>query len=138
MIDALPTTPLAAMAFQWDRQTRYMLDIGLSPVVGATVVTERAWEKIAAADRQKLLEAAAVVQRRLQSEVPKQDLGAVLVMTQRGLTMTKAAGSEWRAEAETLATTMRGEMVPRDIYDLATKERNAFRQQEGSKVKGQK
>jgi TRAP-type transport system periplasmic protein len=140
MIDALPTTPLAAMAFQWDRQTKYMLDIGLSPVVGATVVSERAWNRIATADRQKLLEAAAVVQKRLQAEVPKQDLGAVLVMTQRGLTMTKASGSEWRAEAETLATTMRGEMVPRDIYDLALKERNAFRQQQGqeSKVKGQR
>jgi TRAP-type C4-dicarboxylate transport system substrate-binding protein len=133
MIDALPTTPLAAMAFQWDRQTKYMLDIGLSPVVGATVVTERAWNRIAAADRQKLMEAAAVVQKKLQADVPKQDLGAVLVMTQRGLSMTKASGSEWRAEAETLATTMRGEMVPRDIYDLATKERNAFRQ---LKVKG--
>jgi hypothetical protein len=43
--------------------------------------------------------------------------------------MTKASGAEWRAEAETLATTMRGQMVPRDIYDLAMKERNAFRQQ---------
>jgi hypothetical protein len=60
--------------------------------------------------------------------VPKQDIAAVLVMSQRGLTMTKASGSEWRAEIETLATTMRGEMVPRDIYDLALKERNAFRQ----------
>ena len=41
MIDALPTPPLAALAFQWYRQTPYMLDIGLAPVVGASVITKQ-------------------------------------------------------------------------------------------------
>jgi len=129
MIEALPTTPLAALAFQWYRQTPYMVDIGLSPVVGATVMTRRAWNGIAAADRAKLLDAAAVVEKRLQTEVPSQDVAAVLLMSQRGLTTTKASGPEWRAQAEMAARTMRGEMVPKDIFDLATKARNAFRQQ---------
>jgi ribosomal protein S6E (S10) len=50
-------------------------------------------------------------------------------MQQQGLTVTKAAGPEWRAEGERLAQTMRGEMVPRDIFDLALKERDAYRAQ---------
>src|SRR5262245_15721390 len=45
MIDAMPTPPLAALAFQWNRQAPYMLDIGLAPVVGATVVSARAWKR---------------------------------------------------------------------------------------------
>ena len=45
MIDALPTTPLAALLFQWYKQTPYMLDIGLAPVVGATVVDEEDVER---------------------------------------------------------------------------------------------
>ena len=46
---------------------------------------------------------------------------------QRGLTVTKATGPEWRTQADALAKTMRGEMVPPDIFDLATKARDAFR-----------
>ena len=41
MIEGLPTPPVAALAFQWNRQTPYMLDIGLAPVVGATVITQQ-------------------------------------------------------------------------------------------------
>lgn len=128
MIEGLPTPPVAALAFQWNRQTPYMLDIGLAPVVGATVVTRKTWTRIPEADRVKLLASAAGVEKRLQVDVPKQDALAVLLMQQQGLTVTKASGPEWRTEADKLGTTMRGEMVPKDIFDLAMKERDAFRQ----------
>jgi TRAP-type C4-dicarboxylate transport system substrate-binding protein len=129
MIDAMPTTPLAALAFQWNRQTPYMLDVGLAPVVGATVVSSRTWKRIPEADRAPLLRAAAAVDQRLRAEVPKQDAFAVALMSQQGLTVTKATGDDWRREAEALAQAMRGEMVPDDIFDLAVKARAAFRQQ---------
>jgi len=41
--------------------------------------------------------------------------------------VTKADGAEWRAQADGLAKTMRGEMVPADIFDLALKARGEFR-----------
>jgi TRAP-type C4-dicarboxylate transport system substrate-binding protein len=129
MIEGLPTPPVAALAFQWNRQTPYMLDIGLAPVVGATVITRKAWLRIADADRVKLAESALAVEKRLQVDVPKQDAFAVMLMQQQGLTVTKASGPEWRQEGEVLAATMRGEMVPKDIFDLALKERDAFRKQ---------
>ena len=59
MVEAVPTTPLAALLYQWYKQTPNMLDIGLAPVVGATIVTKKAWNAIAAADRPKLLVSAA-------------------------------------------------------------------------------
>jgi TRAP-type transport system periplasmic protein len=128
MIEGLPTPPVAALAFQWNRQTPYMLDIGLAPVVGATVINRKTWLRIPEADRTKLQAAADAVEKRLQGDVPKQDALAMAMMQQQGLTVTKAEGPEWRKEAETLAATMRGEMVPRDIFDLAVKERDALRQ----------
>src|SRR4051812_17056320 len=128
MLDALPTPPLAAMAFQWYKQTPYMLDIGLTPLVGATVVTKKAWDAISAADRMKMLEIAAAVEKQLQVEVPKQDSLAVMLMGNQGLKVTKATGPEWRQEAEQLGQTMRGQMVPADVFDMAVKERDAFRQ----------
>jgi len=128
MIEGLPTPPLAALAFQWNRQTPYMLEIGLAPLVGATIITRKTWTRISEGDRAKLLETALSLEKRLQTEVPKQDTFAVGLMQQMGLKVTKPTGPEWRQEAETLARTMRGEMVPKDVFDLAQKERDAFRQ----------
>ena len=127
MIEGLPTTPLAAMLFQWYRQTPYMLELGLAPIVGADVITKKAWNAIPEADRAKMLAAADGVEKRLQVEVPKLDANAVATMTKNGLTVTKATGPEWRAQLDGLAKTMRGEMVPQDIFDLAAKTRDEFR-----------
>jgi TRAP-type C4-dicarboxylate transport system substrate-binding protein len=127
MIEGLPTTPLAAMLFQWYRHTPYMLELGLAPIVGADVITKKAWNAITEADRAKILVAADGVEKRLQVEVPKLDANAVATMTKNGLTVTKATGPEWRAQLDGLARTMRGEMVPQDIFDLATKARDEFR-----------
>jgi hypothetical protein len=69
------------------------------------------------------------VQKRLQVDVPKQDAAAIAEMSKRGLTVTKASGPEWRAQADALAGTLRGEMVPTDMFDLALKARDAFRKQ---------
>jgi TRAP-type C4-dicarboxylate transport system substrate-binding protein len=132
MVEALPTPAGAAMAFQWYRQTPYMLDIRLAPVVGATVVAKKNWDSIPEADRAKMLQSAAAVEKRLQDGVPKQDALAILAMSQQGLKISKATGPEWKQEGEVLAKTMRGEMVPPDIFDLALKERTAYRQQKAA------
>ena len=41
------------------------------------------------------------------------------------------AAAEFRAAADQLASTMRGNMVPADIYDMAVQERDAFRKSKG-------
>jgi TRAP-type C4-dicarboxylate transport system substrate-binding protein len=133
IVDAVPTTPLAALLFQWYKQTPNMLDIGLTPVVGAGVVTKKAWNMIPAADRPKLLAAAAVLQKRLQDDVPKQDAAAITEMQRRGLTVAKASGPEWRKETDSLAATMRGQMVPKEIFDEGVRARDAYRKQHASK-----
>jgi TRAP-type transport system periplasmic protein len=127
MLEGLPTTPLAAMLFQWDRQTPYMLELGLAPIVGAGVITTKAWKAIPDADKPKLLAAAAGVEQRLRVEVPKLDASAVEQMVKRGLTVTKPVGPEWRTQLDGLAKTMRGDSVPPEIFDLALKARDEFR-----------
>ena len=127
MIDGMPSTPLYAMFLQWNRQTPYMLDIGLAPIVGASVISQKAWKAIPDADKPKLLEAAAGVEQRLRVEVPKLDENAVAIMSKNGLTVTKAVGPEWKTQLDSLAKTMRGQMVPPDIFDLAVKAREEFR-----------
>ena len=57
---------------------------------------------IAPADREKLLVAAAGLQKRLQEDVPKQDAVAITEMQRRGMTVAKANGPEWRKETDSL------------------------------------
>ena len=132
MIDALPTTPLASMAFQWYKQTPYMLDLGISPIVGATVVTKKTWDSISVADRAKMSEIALKVEQQLKADVPKGDGLATLVMQNQGLKVTKGTGPEWQQLGDNLGQTMRGKMVPPDVYDLALKERDAYRQRKAA------
>ena len=135
MIDALPTTPIAAVSFQWFKQTPYMLDVGISPIVGATVLNKKTWDALSAADRAKITEISLKVEKQLQVDVPKQDGLATLLMQNQGLKVTKGTGQEWQQLADNLGQTMRGKMVPPDVYDMALKERDAFRQRKAAESK---
>lgn len=128
MIDALPTTPLAALSLQWFRQTPYMHSLGLAPVVGAVVVSTRAWEKLPADQRAAMLEAARAAGKKLQEEVPVQDERAIEEMKSRGLTVTGGEEAVWRSEGQTFADSMRGKMVSPEVFDQVLAARTAFRE----------
>jgi TRAP-type C4-dicarboxylate transport system substrate-binding protein len=131
MIDTIPSTPLAALAFQWYRQTPYMLDVKLGPLAGATVITSRAWGQISAADQALLLQHAARLDQRLRVDVPKQDDQSIGEMEKRGLKVVRVSGTPngatFLSKAREYAQAMRGALVPEDVFDLAVKERDAFR-----------
>jgi TRAP-type transport system periplasmic protein len=130
MIDAAPNPPYAALVFQIFRDAKYMLDIRVAPLVGALVVTTEAWNKVEAADQAVLTATTKALEQKLLAEAPKQDADSVATMKTRGLTVTTldAAGlASFRAEAEKMTASMRGTLVPADIFDMAVRERDAFR-----------
>jgi len=58
------------------------------------------------------------------------DADSIAAMEKRGLKvqkLTPAAAAEFRAAADTLTATMRGGMVPADVFDAAMAARTAFR-----------
>lgn len=126
MIDAVPTTPAAMLFFQWYTRAPYMLDVPLAPLVGATVLTRKAWLSIPETDRPAIAEAARTLEQRLRREIPKQDDEAVQVMRGKGLTVSPGNASDWRREGERYAADMKA-MVPDDVFALAVRERDAFR-----------
>lgn len=134
MINATPMPPYLAISLQLTGTAKYMLDINVDPLIGALIITDKAWSKIDAADRDKVVAAAKVMGATLQTKVPAQDALSVVAMQSKGLKVTKldAAGvAAFRAEADKLAATMRGNMVPADVYDLAVQARDAFRKSHG-------
>ena len=135
MIDTAPSPPYGALVLQFFRDAPYMLDIRVGPLLGATVITTESWNRIAEGDRAKMSEAARAMEQTLRANVSKVDASSIVEMQKRGLTVTKVDGAalaEFRSSAEKLAPTMRGTIVPADIYDLALRERNAFRQARGA------
>ena len=134
MIDAAPSPPYPALLLQMFRDAKYMLDVSIVPLPGAVVMTEEAWNKLDAADRPAVLAAAKIFEKRVVAEAPKVYEDSVATMNTRGLTVTTldpATAATFRGEAERLVTTMRGSMVPEDIYDAALRERDAFRKMNG-------
>jgi TRAP-type C4-dicarboxylate transport system substrate-binding protein len=62
-IDAVETLPLYALSSQYYRVTKHMTELNFVPLVGATVVTEDAWEAIPQETRAALMDAAAEAAR---------------------------------------------------------------------------
>jgi TRAP-type C4-dicarboxylate transport system substrate-binding protein len=132
LIEAVPITPVAALFLQWYRTAPHMIEIGLSPLVGATVLTKKTWKALSEEDRATLRAAAGRTQERLREAVPRQDREAIAEMERRGLTVAKPSDADaWRELGNRFATLMRGSYVPEALFDRAVAERDAFRSRQG-------
>jgi TRAP-type C4-dicarboxylate transport system substrate-binding protein len=134
LIDTAPYPPYLAMTLRIFDDAKYMLDLKIAPLVGALLITQSAWNRISPDDRAKMTAAAQALETRVRAEAPAQDAESVKVMSSRGLqviTLDPKALGEFRAAAGQLVTTMRGSMVPADVYDIALQERDAFRKAKG-------
>jgi TRAP-type C4-dicarboxylate transport system substrate-binding protein len=129
-INAAPIPPVYAVALQIFKDAPHMLDVRLAPLVGATVMTDAAWNKISPEDRAKMLAAASVMEQQINTQAPGLDAKSIAAMKTAGLqivTLDAKAVAEFRGAAENLGATQRGAMIPSDVYDLAVHEREAFR-----------
>lgn len=136
LIDAAPSPAYAASLIQLHRSADYMLDIRVAPLIGATIVAARVWKEISPEDQAKMLAAGQIMEKRLDTEVPGQDAKAISDMQMRNkkfqvIKLDAAGLASFRTEAAQLVTTMRGQMVPADMFDLAVKERDAYRKSQG-------
>jgi TRAP-type C4-dicarboxylate transport system substrate-binding protein len=134
LIDTAPNPPYLALNLQIFRDAKYMLDIHIAPLVGAMIMSNAAWNKITAEDKSKVTAAAEALEKRVHAEAPPQDAESVKQMVARGLqviTLDAKAAAEFRSAATQLNQSMRGSMVPPDIYDMAVQERDAVRKSKG-------
>jgi TRAP-type C4-dicarboxylate transport system substrate-binding protein len=134
LIDTAPYPPYIALTLQIFRDAKYMLDVHAAPFVGATIISADSWNKISADDQAKVMAAAKAMETRIRAEGPKQDADSLTAMEARGLVVNKPdakTAADFRAAANKLNASMRGAMVPADIYDLAIATRDAYRKSKG-------
>jgi TRAP-type C4-dicarboxylate transport system substrate-binding protein len=120
LIEALPATPLAALALQWFRPAPHMLDHRFAPLLGALVLTKGAWEKLSAADRAELLRLALASETKLFAEIPRREEEAVAEMAKRGLIVAKEPAGDaekWLRLGREFQQRFRAHTVPPEIFD---------------------
>jgi len=136
-IDTAPMPLVYAVALQVFRDAPYMLDLPVGPLVGATVITDTAWNKVSPEDRQKMIEAARLMEEQLQEQAPSLDAKCIDEMRNTGalkpVTLDPGGVAAFRTTLARLALSQRGVLVPADVFDLALKERDAFRSAKGAR-----
>jgi TRAP-type C4-dicarboxylate transport system substrate-binding protein len=143
-IDAVPTTALYAETADLYKIANNMCDVKWAPLVGATIVSKAAWEKIPAAQRGAMLEAARKSGDALKGDIRAQDTRAIATMAagQTGhraikltiTTLDAAAMADWRKQTEAVYPKMKGKMVPADLFDEVQRLRDEYRAQHPAKT----
>ena len=89
MVNAFFTTPVMAYASQWFAFTPYMIEMPWAPMIGAIVVSKRAWKKVPEDLHLKLKAIAKEKSLRLDFEMQRLETQAISEMQKRGLTLVK-------------------------------------------------
>lgn len=129
-IDATPSPAYPALLMNMQTKAKYMLDLHVGPLLGALVVTTKAWNALSPDDQAKVTAAAKAFETATSADIPAKDADAVAQMVKRGLVVTKMdakAQDELYAQIGKLAASMRGDQVPADMYDAAKSALDAFR-----------
>lgn len=130
LIDAVPLPPSIALASQVDRAAPHMLDLAYAPLVGAAVVTRKAWDAIPSEGREALRRAATEAGKLIKADGRRESVESVEAMRKRGLQVHPVSpdvAAEWRREVEAAYPKIRGVIVPGDIFDEVVKHLKAYR-----------
>ena len=120
MINMVPSTPFWALTLQFYPHAPYMLELDWAPMVGAIIVTRKAWDAMSPAGREALARAGAEMEIQLRALSRREHQESIEAMKKRGLkvqTLTPEVEAEWRRAAEEMVRLVRGNMVPADFYD---------------------
>jgi TRAP-type C4-dicarboxylate transport system substrate-binding protein len=130
MINVVPSTPYFALATQVYNSAPHMLNINWAPIVGALVVTRKAWDAMPTQTRQAVRSASEKAGTQIRSQARQEVQEAVAAMQKRGLIVSTPNAEqmkEWNELAEKLYPRIRGTMVPAQTFDEVMTHIKAYR-----------
>jgi hypothetical protein len=120
MINVVPSTPYYALATQIYTSAPHMLEINWAPIVGALVLTKKAWDDMSPATQAAMRAASEKAGVQIRAKARQEVNDAVDAMKKRGLTVNRPNAEqmrEWTEFAEKLYPRIRGTMVAADTFD---------------------
>ena len=130
MIDAVPLPPLFAQLQELYKLTPHMLNVPLTPLVGGTVVSMRAWRSLPNEHRDAMLRSAQQAGDQLRNQIRDFGEDTIAEMSKRGLHVTEPDSGTlrmWQDEASSTYSTLRGDYCPADIFDEVVRLRDEYR-----------
>jgi TRAP-type C4-dicarboxylate transport system substrate-binding protein len=135
LVNALPTTPQAAVLLQWFTHAKNMTDVRWGVLLGGTVISKATWDKVPADVRPALLEAAREAGRKMRRQIREAMPRDIEAMRKRGLNVVHvdaAAEALWVKAAEAAYPKVRGSYAPADAFDEALRLRNEYRKRQAA------
>lgn len=129
-INACYSSPLAAVALQWNTKVKFMTEMPMSYAIGATVISIPAYEKATEADRKAVQKITKTMGKKLRATVRKDNVSAAKQMTRKGVTIVKTSPemiADFRKAAESVWKEMAGKMYSQAELDMVLKYRDEFR-----------
>lgn len=134
MINVVPSTPYFALASQIFNTAPNMLELNWAPIVGALVVTKKAWDGMSPAGHQALRTSGEKAGIQMRTQARREVDDAVDAMKKRGLVVNRPTPEqmrEWNLLAEKLYPRIRGTMVPAETFDEVFVHLKAYRAARG-------
>jgi TRAP-type C4-dicarboxylate transport system substrate-binding protein len=133
LIEALGAPPQVAVISQFFNHAKYMTDLRWQLLLGATLVTKEAWDKIPADVQPEIRRVTEEAGARLRREIRESEGRDIEAMKKRGLTVvpvSDAQRAEWLQVTEKLYPQIRGNVVPVAAFDEARRLRDEYRSQQ--------
>jgi len=96
LIDALYAAPVAALSYQWFAIANHMTELKMLKLIGATVITQKAWDKINPEVRADVAAAAVRAGNNASEKIRDFEAEAIRVMQEHGLTIHTLTGEQAR------------------------------------------
>lgn len=134
MISVVPSTPYFALATQIYNTAPHMLEINWAPIVGALVITKKAWDEMGPEVQKAVAASSDKAGAQIRAKARQEVDDAVDAMKKRGLTVNRPNAEqmrEWNDLADKLYPRIRGSMVPADTFDEVMAHLKAYRASKG-------
>jgi TRAP-type transport system periplasmic protein len=127
MIDCASSVPLYMLSTRAFERARYLVDLPIGHLVGATVVRKDVWDRVSPDVQQRLLAIAGETAAKVDADGRRLEADAIAAMKAQGLQVLPADPEAWHPTLEKSWSVIRGEVVPADFFDAVKAARDACR-----------
>ncbi len=133
LIDALYTAPVAALSYQWFGLANHMTELKVLKLIGATVVTDKTWNRISPEARDEVVAAAVEAGDNAREKIRDFEDEAISVMQEHGLvihSVTEEQAAVWEASARRSWVVYTDSNVPAELVVRVEALRDEYRRQQ--------
>lgn len=137
-VNACYSSPVAAVALQWHTKVKYMTSMPMSYGIAATVLSNKAIEKLSAEDRKLIESITKNASKKLRKVIRKANDDAKVAMTRKGVTVVQtpvAMVDEFQKRAEEAWKELVGKLYTQQELDMVLKYRDEYRAKKGGAAK---